>query len=104
MAIRQVLTGSAKLAVRAAIEMAWLTAARTGCILQLDVGDVHRHPEGMAVTFRRGKGVLFRGPHTAHTAHGGVLDQHMTTVGLTGRAFPGTTGEEIVPRPILDRQ
>lgn len=50
-----------------AIMIGWLTAARLGCILQLEVGDVICEKTRLAITFRRGKGVKVRGPYTVDT-------------------------------------
>lgn len=53
---------------RVAMMLAWLTAARCGCILQLKRQDVALAPDrSLTVTFRRGKGVKFRGPYTVPT-------------------------------------
>ena len=47
----------------------WLTAARPGCVLQLRARDLELQSDGaLAVHFNAGKGVLFRGPYTVHTA------------------------------------
>jgi integrase len=53
--------------LRLAVLLAWLSAARVGCILQLRRQDVSVTEEACSLTFRRGKGVLFRGPYTVHT-------------------------------------
>lgn len=53
--------------VACAIMLGWLTAARLGCILQLEVKDVIQNASRLAITFRRGKGVLRRGPYTVDT-------------------------------------
>jgi integrase len=55
------------LPVRAVLVLAWATCARVGCVLQLARQDVAMTPDGMSVTFRRGKGVRTRGPYTVHT-------------------------------------
>lgn len=52
----------------AAITIAWLTAARMGCVLQLENSDVKIAGNEVSVTFYRGKGVRSRGPYTVHTA------------------------------------
>ena len=57
-----------------ALALTWVTAARLGCVLQLNAGDITLTP-GLSPTdswrlvanFRRGKGVLFRGPYSVHT-------------------------------------
>jgi len=55
-------------ALATAILITWLTAARTGCVLQLDVQDVTLTADAsLAVRFRRGKGARIRGPYTVHT-------------------------------------
>ena len=60
--------------VAAQIALAWLTAARVGCILQLKRRDVtlgavqDSGSAPLTVQFRRGKGVRFRGPYTVHTS------------------------------------
>ena len=57
------------LGVKIAIILAWVTCARVGCVLQLRVADLSlsEGDTNLAVTFRRGKGVRFRGPYTVHT-------------------------------------
>jgi integrase len=53
----------------AAIIIAWSTAARTGCVLQLDRADVAVNGDrSLSVRFRRGKSARIRGPYTVHTA------------------------------------
>jgi len=47
--------------------LAWLTAARVGCIMQLKLEDISLAGAKMSITFRRGKGVRLRGPYTVHT-------------------------------------
>jgi integrase len=55
---------------RAALQLSWLTAARTGCILQLKKHNLTYEAStgALKVNFRRGKGVAFRGPYTVPTA------------------------------------
>jgi integrase len=65
--------------LRLAVLLAWISAARVGCILQLRRRDITVTGEGCAITFRRGKGVLFRGPYTVHTR---------LPVGMQGWAMP----------------
>jgi integrase len=48
--------------------LAWLTAARVGCILQLTRDNVTLVGSHLTVQFRRGKGVKARGPYTVPTA------------------------------------
>ena len=56
------------LELRSLLGLAWATCGRVGCCLQLKKEDVHLGAEGaVAITFRRGKGVLFRGPYTVHS-------------------------------------
>jgi integrase len=50
--------------VKAQILLAWLTAARVGCILQLKASDVTWDGSNLTVQFRRGKGARVRGPYT----------------------------------------
>jgi hypothetical protein len=66
--------GRADAPTATALALAWVTAARLGCVLQLEAGDITltpgESPEApwkLRVEFRRGKGVLFRGPYTVHT-------------------------------------
>jgi integrase len=58
--------------LQAYLAVIWLTCARPGCVRQLKAEDLSMTflPGGaadVAVTFRRGKGVIFRGPYTVHT-------------------------------------
>jgi hypothetical protein len=54
--------------VQARMALAWLTAARVGCVMQLTTRDVLLNPQGdLTVHFRRGKGVKLRGPYTVHS-------------------------------------
>ena len=55
--------------IRMALRLTWLTAARCGCILQIRRREVqYTASDGaLSVTFRRGKGVKFRGPYTVPT-------------------------------------
>ena len=53
--------------IAVALILGWLTAARLGCILQLEIKDIIFNENRLTVTFRRGKGVLRRGPYTVHT-------------------------------------
>ena len=50
-----------------AMLLAWFTAARCGCVLQLHASDVEITATGLMVRFRRGKSVRVRGPYTVHT-------------------------------------
>jgi hypothetical protein len=49
------------------VALAWLTAGRVGCILQLKGENVTLDGSKLTVQFRRGKGVKARGPYTVHT-------------------------------------
>ena len=54
--------------VQEQLALAWLTAGRVGCTLQLKREDVQLGPNGtMSVQFRRGKGVAMGAPYTVHT-------------------------------------
>jgi hypothetical protein len=55
-------------AVAVALMLGWLTAARLGCVLQLQVEDVRISQQRFSVTFKRGKGVRLRGPYTVYSA------------------------------------
>lgn len=67
--IKRALTLETCLPTAAAIILAWVTAARTGCVLQLDSQDVQVNTDrSLSVRFRRGKGARIRGPYTVHTA------------------------------------
>jgi len=45
--------------------LAWITASRVGCILQIQMRDVELAPDGkLTVQFRRGKGAIMGGPYT----------------------------------------
>ncbi|MDP3378918.1 MAG: site-specific integrase, partial [Brevundimonas sp.] len=53
---------------RIALILMWFTAARPGCILQLQKEDVRVHDNrSISITFRRGKSVKSRGAYTVHT-------------------------------------
>lgn len=66
--VQRVLRREASLPVFAAVLLAWLSAARVGCVLQLAASDLEIHPDGTtSIRFRRGKSVLARG--TAYTVH-----------------------------------
>lgn len=67
--VKRVLALEPCLPTAAAIILAWMTAARTGCVLQLDRQDVCVNPDkSLSVRFRRGKGARIRGPYTVHTS------------------------------------
>ena len=59
--------------LQAFLALTWATCARPGCVRQLKLEDIALEgpgPDGyptLSVTFRRGKGVIFRGPYTVHT-------------------------------------
>jgi integrase len=54
--------------VRCILLLAWLTAARVGCIRQLRRSDITLYQDGrLLVQFRRGKGAQFSGPYTVPT-------------------------------------
>lgn len=53
--------------IAVALMLGWLTAARLGCILQLEKEDIINQQGRLAVTFKRGKGVRCRGPYTVDT-------------------------------------
>ena len=66
--VQTCLRNEPNLLVFCAILLSWLTAARTGCTLQLARNDVQAHEDGsMSVRFVRGKSVLLRG--SAYTVH-----------------------------------
>lgn len=54
-------------AIAVALMLGWLTAARLGCILQLQKEDVRIDKNRFSVTFKRGKGVRLRGPYTVYS-------------------------------------
>jgi len=67
--VRKAVATEPCLPTAAAIILAWATAARVGCILQLSKEDVILQEDGsLSVRFRRGKGARVRGPYTVHTA------------------------------------
>lgn len=67
--VKKVLALEPCLPTAAAIILSWVTAARTGCVLQLDRQDVCVNADqSLSVRFRRGKGARIRGPYTVHTA------------------------------------
>jgi hypothetical protein len=60
------------------VGISWSTAARSGCVMQLETENVHNFaadaaietgapPTEATIEFRRGKGVLFRGPYAVPT-------------------------------------
>ncbi|MBS1986799.1 hypothetical protein JST99_02615, partial [Candidatus Dependentiae bacterium] len=54
---------------RVALIITWVTAARIGCVLQLDTRDITiTRDRTLSVTFYRGKAAQVRGPYTVHTA------------------------------------
>jgi hypothetical protein len=79
-----------------AILLAWVSAARCGCILQLRRQDVTFTPDGrLSLLFRRGKGALVRGPYTVHTCvpPSALADFQLLLVDLppSQKIFPATT-------------
>lgn len=81
--------------LRAAVLLAWLTAARCGCVLQLRKENVTLTDDALTVQFRRGKGVLCRGPYTVHTA---VPREHLPVLqaALASQTFlSGVKGADI---------
>jgi len=65
-AIDKAYTSSKPIAM--AILLAWIAAARVGCIHQLKREDFEwQGANNLAITFRRGKSVRLRGPYTVHT-------------------------------------
>jgi integrase len=86
-------------ASQVALLLAWFTAARCGCVLQLHASDVELTPTGLAVRFRRGKSVRVRGPYTVHTPP--LPEQLAATIRswLNERAgrllFPTTKGADL---------
>lgn len=67
--VARAVTLAADPAVKEQLVVAWLTAGRVGCVLQLQREDVTLDAEGrMSVQFRRGKGVTMGAPYTVHTA------------------------------------
>jgi integrase len=82
-----------------AMLLAWFTAARCGCVLQLHASDVEITATGLMVRFRRGKSVRVRGPYTVHTPP--IPEQLATKIRnlleeRTGRSlFPSTKGATI---------
>lgn len=66
--VTKVLDSEKSLPAFAAILLAWLTCARTGCVLQLSTEDVVINPNHtLSVRFRKGKSVRARGPYCVHT-------------------------------------
>jgi len=66
--VTQAIAKEPSLPTAAAIIVAWHTAARVGCVLQLDAEDVLLNSDrSISVRFRRGKSVRARGPYTVHT-------------------------------------
>jgi len=66
--VERTLRNEACLPTFAAILISWMTAARTGCVLQLQRSCVQLHDDRtLSVTFLRGKGALSRA--TAYTVH-----------------------------------
>jgi integrase len=84
-----------------AVLLAWVTAARCGCILQLRRQDITLGPNGkLAILFRRGKGALVRGPYTVHSCVPnsalGELQTLLADLQPSQRVFPPTTkGSEL---------
>jgi hypothetical protein len=70
--VATVLRSEPDILVFAAILLAWMSAARVGCILQLATADATVHQDKtLSLRFMRGKGVLARG--TAYTVHTGAV-------------------------------
>ena len=100
--VRKAVSMEKCLPTAAAIILAWATAARVGCVLQLSRDDVTTQADGsLSVRFRRGKGARVRGPYTVHTApldpqHLHRLQQWLRSrrASLFGRA---TTGDKPGP-------
>ena len=66
--VTKVLDSEKRLPTFAAILIAWMTCARTGCVLQLATEDVVLNADGtLSVRFRKGKSVRARGPYCVHT-------------------------------------
>ena len=84
--------------VRMALVMAWATAARGGCTLQLRLSNVELSGSNLQVQFRHGKSVIARGPYTVHTAiPQWALGEFRMWLGKKrqGLLFQGVTGEQL---------
>lgn len=67
--VQQTLRAEPSAAIFAAITLAWFSAARVGCILQLTKDDLQSDNSArtLSIRFRRGKAVRTRGPYTVNT-------------------------------------
>lgn len=77
--------------VALALILSWTTAARVGCVTQLEVRDLQFEQTHLRVTFRRGKSVTIRGPYTVHTDVGPWMKELQKLLPPSGRLFPDLT-------------
>lgn len=61
------------------LTIAWRTCSRFGCAAQLRREDLRLEGRLLTVTFRRGKGVTFRGPYSVHTTLTEAESQDLAT-------------------------
>lgn len=75
-----------KTATAVALILGWYTASRLGCVIQLEKEDIVCNSDrSLTVTFRRGKGVIARGPYTVHTTQLAEQDFHPMKTYLDSR-------------------
>lgn len=96
--IRLAVERESNLQTQCALIVAWITAARGGCTLQLRHENITIDGNQAIIQFRRGKSVIARGPYTVHTT---IPPWAITTLTAfvtrrrRGLLFPKTTGEQL---------
>lgn len=93
---------SENVALAAYLGVTWATCARPGCTLQLQKEDIRFNTQTqVSFTFRRGKGVLFRGPYTVNTELtpqiAQLLRERLAQIGIGTRIWTQATRELLLP-------